>query len=301
MKSVVPKRNEITPQEIKEIKNISLFLDGALVFLIVILLLCIAAREYFRYQDSLTTKEEKVENELSLNKEVVPVIKDNTTIIPILVYHKIAPKNFLPKKSSDRHYNVYQDVFESQMAYLKTEGYTPLTISSLITREENHTLPEKPIAITFDDGWRSQYDNALPVLVKNQFPATFYIYTGVIGSPAFMTLDDLHALVGLGMEIGGHTRSHPKLTRIDPNKLEDELLGSKRYLEKNLGVSVTDFAYPYGDYSTSTIEALKQYGYTSGRTSHREIHNDFRDLYRLNVLYAPSTRKAFEKMLTVKK
>jgi peptidoglycan/xylan/chitin deacetylase (PgdA/CDA1 family) len=183
------------------------------------------------------------------------------------------------------------------MQFIEKEGYTPLTIQELITDEETGILPEKPIAITFDDGWRDQYNNALPILIKYKIPATFYIYTGVIGSPAYMTWDDLQALVNLDMEIGGHTKSHPRLTKINPDKLDEEIVQSKHVLEKNLHVQVSNFAYPYGVYNDAIIKVVKGAGYISARTSNHSIYNDFKDLYQLNVLYAPRDLKTLEAML----
>lgn len=254
----------------------------------------ISAHGYLRYEDSIDT-----ELETEQTRSDVRVIKSSTTTIPILVYHKISD-NFLPLPEGRqplRRFSVEKDVFEAQMQYIKKEGYTPLTVRDLIKDEQRGILPNKPIAITFDDGWRSQYKNALPILTQEKIPGTFYIYTGVIGSPAYMTWEDLHYLISLNMEIGDHTRSHPRLTKIAPSKLDEELLQSKAVLERNLHVPVTDFAYPYGAYNDSIIEALKKDGYSSGRTSNKSIYNDFKDPYRLNVLYAPSDLKTLENLL----
>lgn len=224
--------------------------------------------------------------------------KNTTTIIPILVYHKLSPIGFVPKKASDTKYNVYQDVFEAQMNYLEGEGYTPLLMRDLVTKQKRGELPNKPVVITFDDGWKSQYTIALPSLLSHHFPATFFIYTDVIGDRAFMNMDDLHTLVASGMEIGGHTVHHLILSRLNQEQLKAELLNSKEYLEKKLSVQVTDFAYPYGNYSSTTIKALITYGYQSGRTSRHDIHNTLKDPYQLNALYAPQTLAGFKKMLT---
>lgn len=224
--------------------------------------------------------------------------KPQTTTIPILVYHKLSPVGFVPKKESDKNYNIYQDVFEAQMKYLQQEGYTPLLVRDILLKKKMGELPEKPIAITFDDGWKSQYDIALPILLAFHLPATFYIYTDVVGDRAFMNINDLKTLITLGMEIGGHTEHHPMLSRVYQPKLKSELLGSKEYLEEKLSTKITDFAYPYGDYSTSTIQALIAYGYESARTSRHDIHNTLKDPYTLNALYAPYTLAGLKKILS---
>lgn len=243
---------------------------------------------------------EKLEVETSVSNQVTSITKSSTTTIPILVYHKIGKPDLLSLSKNHkpvRKFNVQADVFELQMKYILDQGYTPLTIEELIKDEQSRTFPLKPIAITFDDGWRSQSENALPILTKYHIPATFYIYTGVIGSPLYMTWDDLHALVDNGMEIGDHTKSHPRLTKINPSRLDEELVQSKHVLERNLHIPVSDFAYPYGNYNDSIIEAVKSAGYVSARTSNKGIYNDFKDLYQLNVLYAPSDVQTLKDML----
>jgi peptidoglycan/xylan/chitin deacetylase (PgdA/CDA1 family) len=259
----------------------------------------IAVHGYASFENMIYS--EQSEAETSINKTKTDIVRTATTTIPILLYHKIdtpesllLPNDYRPR----RRYSVQVNVFEEQMKFVQEQGYTPLTMKELIADEQNNTLPEKPIAITFDDGWKSQYDNALPILVKYHMPATFYIYTGVTGSPLYMSLDDLHSLINLGMEIGDHSRSHPRLTRIDPSRLNGELVQSKHFLEKNLQIPVSDFAYPYGDYNNAIIEAVKNAGYTSARTSNKNIHNDFKDLFQLNTLYVPDDLEALKSMLS---
>lgn len=268
------------------------------IFLISIAITTTGVHGYFNYEDFIDN--EKLEIETNISNQEEKVVSSSTTIIPILVYHKIGKMDIVPVSNKHKPYkafNVQEDVFAEQIKFIKEGGYTPLTIQDLIKDEQDKNLPLKPIAITFDDGWRSQYDNALPVLIKNNIPATFYIYTGVIGSNAYMTWEDLHNLVNLKMEIGDHTKSHPHLTKIDTNKLNEELLDSKHVLEKNLHVNVTDFAYPYGNYNQSIMNELKKDGYVSARTSNKGIYNDFKDMYQLNVLYAPSDLNTLKEML----
>jgi peptidoglycan/xylan/chitin deacetylase (PgdA/CDA1 family) len=228
----------------------------------------------------------------------------STSTIPVLVYHIVRSKNpsatgASKHKLSDK-FSVDEDVFDAQMNLLKEEGYVPLTIRDALRRKASSTLPLQPVVITFDDGWRSQYDIALPILKRYNFPATFYIYTGVIGSPLFMTWQDLEDLLNQHMEIGGHTKHHPRLTKINPRRYKEELLESKQTLEKRLHISVTDFAYPYGEYNDQVIKELKTYGYTSGRTSKKGITGSFDDPYQIEVLYVPNSLIGLERMLHLK-
>jgi peptidoglycan/xylan/chitin deacetylase (PgdA/CDA1 family) len=225
-----------------------------------------------------------------------------TTSVPVLVYHKIQQERVLSlldykKQKSLMRYSVTDIVFKDQMDFLAKEGYTPLTIEEIIKDKKQGTLPRKPIAITFDDGWRSQYDIALPILLGHHFLATFYIYTGAVGGGSYMSWKDIEELVGKHMEIGSHTKTHPKLTKVSSKKLTEELVDSRLILEKRLNISVSDFAYPYGLYNSQVMDAVKKEGYTSARTSKPRASDAFDDLYQIRVIYAPTTLEAFQKVL----
>ncbi len=240
----------------------------------------------------------------SLEKETTTIevkTKEATTTIPILVYHHIR-KGTLLSRSGDyspaNNFNVDPSVFESQMKMIRERKYTPLTIDELLFAQKNNLLPEKPIVITLDDGWRSQYESAFPILLQYKIPATFYIYTDVIGAPLFMTWKQLQTLVDNHMEIGGHTTHHAHLTKIADSSFYNELVYSKKILEKHLNIEVHNLAYPYGQYDDHVIEETKKAGYISGRTSKRSTYNDFSDLYQLRVLYAPNSLTGLENMLS---
>lgn len=232
--------------------------------------------------------------------ELIPKVKEvSSSTVAILVYHKILTidPQVAQKHTSLKKFNVDPEIFREEMSYVIDKGYTVLTMHDLLARVREGNMPEKPLVITFDDGWKSQYQNALPVLNFYNLPATFYIYTGVVGSPAYMNWDELKDLVARGMEIGGHTKTHPRLTKVPLLRLNSELSESKTLLQNKLGILVTDFAYPYGDYNDLVIKAVKQAGYLSARTSKQGLPNDFKDLYQLKVIYAPNTLESFKRVL----
>lgn len=269
-------------------------------FIFFIITLFIATRgyvSYASYQSFAINKE--AEFEASLNHHDIVVVKSATTTIPILLYHKIgqAKAPSIHGNKVTPKYSVDTDVFDAQMKFIKDSGYTTLTTQELINDEQNHNLPAKPLVITFDDGWKSQYENALPILNKYNMHATFYIYTGVIGSPLYMSWDDLHSLLNQNMEIGDHTKTHSRLSKINADRLDEEISKSKNVLENNLHVTISDFAFPYGDYNKSVLDVVKKSGYVSARTSNQSIYNDFHDLYQLNSLYAPNSLKRLEEKL----
>lgn len=279
--------------------NKKIFTRTKIQFLITFVIMSVViSHGYAIDEDYIDNK--KIEIGTYAHNQSTGIAKSSTTTIPILLYHKVSNKDAVSlagKRSYRRLYSVQTDVFEAQMKYVVDEGYTPLTVKALIKAEMSGTLPEKPIAVTFDDGWKSQYENALPVLQKYNIPATFYIISRDVGIPLYMTWDDLHTLVNLHMEIGDHTMNHPHLTKINPKKLNEELVQSRDELENTLHLTVSDFAYPYGDYNAVVTNAVKEAGYTSGRTSNYGIYNDFKDIYHLNVIAAPTDLQTLQNLL----
>ena len=216
--------------------------------------------------------------------------------IPILVYHKINKESVLDSFRT-REFTVPKEVFEEQMKYILDAGYTPVTMHNLIVSEKNDTLPPKPIVVTFDDGWIGQYTDALPILLKYNIPATFYVYNHVFGKKEFMTLDNVRELQKDGMEIGGHTVHHPHLTLLPGELVYSEIYGNKVFLETELGISLYSFAYPYGDFDLSVEKYVKDSGYESARTSIKTIYNDFGNLYELKSIYAVPTLEGLKEVL----
>jgi peptidoglycan/xylan/chitin deacetylase (PgdA/CDA1 family) len=132
---------------------------------------------------------------------------------------------------------------------------------------EAASFSEGMVSITFDDAWKSQYTNALPALEAAGIKGTFYMTTEPVqsGWPDFVTPDQIKDIAARGHEIGGHSITHPNLSRLSKQRVIKELTESKLYLEKLTGQTVTSFAYPFGD-SDQRIEKLTaEAGYSSGR------------------------------------
>ena len=117
----------------------------------------------------------------------------------------------------------------------------------------------RQLAITFDDGYRDNFEHAAPILSRLSLPATFFVVTQWIGSDvvpwwddaagvrhSWMTWDEVRALKRLGFDIGGHTRTHVDLGQVTGNEARDEILGARLELQAQIGGAVESFAYPYG-------------------------------------------------------
>jgi peptidoglycan/xylan/chitin deacetylase (PgdA/CDA1 family) len=119
------------------------------------------------------------------------------------------------------------------------------------------------VSLTFDDGSSDQY--ALrSILLEHSMRATFYVSSGAVGTPGYMSWDQLAELAGDGNEIGGHTVDHVKLTTLSASEAKRQVADDRQALMRH-GFTVTDFAYPHGDHNTSVEAIVQECGYSSAR------------------------------------
>jgi len=126
------------------------------------------------------------------------------------------------------------------------------------------------VTINFDDGWLDQYINGVPALQANgNLPATFFIITDssiTNPDPEYMNTSQIITLKNDGYEIGNHTETHPDLTTLTAAQVQTEMAGAEAALQSAIGVTATDFAYPYGAYNASTVAIGQQVGFVSQRS-----------------------------------
>ena len=217
--------------------------------------------------------------------------------VPILVYHIVRPAYPTDSRAVTALAHTPQ-VFDAEMKYLGDAGYRVTTFVALEAHlRDGAPLPANPVNISFDDGWSDQFTYAFPILEKYHYPATFFVFTNPIGHHGFLSWNDLRVMLAAGMTIGSHTRSHPFLTKItDPARLWDEIDGSKVTLERNLGIAVNEFAYPFGQYDPAIIRLVEKAGYQAARgdaLSRNAAAPTLSQLYMLGALNAPTTTAAF--------
>lgn len=202
--------------------------------------------------------------------------------VPILIYHGMRPH----REGDDslvRFYNVEPIPFERQLKYLRDNGYTSISLDYLsLVLDKKRDLPVNPVIITFDDGWGSQYKYAFPLLKKYNFTATFFIFTNGIDKENFLTSEQIKEMIDAGMTIGAHTVSHGYLFKeTDEDKIKKEIIESKKFLEDKFGISVTDFAYPFGHYNDDILKIIKESGFNTARTTYNGIYHTKDDVYIL--------------------
>jgi peptidoglycan/xylan/chitin deacetylase (PgdA/CDA1 family) len=126
------------------------------------------------------------------------------------------------------------------------------------------------VTLRFDDGWLSQYQNAIPKLNSLGFKGTFYIVTKQMadqGFPGYMSMTQVKSLYNSGHEIGAHTRNHPHLSTLSFADQQNEIVGSRQdLLSQNVG-TINSFAYPFGDYDSNTLSIVQGAGFTNASAS----------------------------------
>jgi peptidoglycan/xylan/chitin deacetylase (PgdA/CDA1 family) len=130
-------------------------------------------------------------------------------------------------------------------------------------------LPEKPVVITFDDGYRDNYENALPLLLKHGMVATFFIVTDFIDEerPEYLTWEMVRAMAAAGMSIESHGRNHVSLRGKNADYLVWQALGSLETIEYEVGVRPRFVSYPAGEYDRLTVEIFRSANYWGGVTT----------------------------------
>ena len=172
--------------------------------------------------------------------------------VPILMYHSISD-NLFGMSHPYFHINTLPEVFSQQMRWLRNAGYRSIDLKQACAGLEAGADLSKTIVITFDDGYRDFYTDALPILKQCGFTATLFLATDRIhNAPAriegadYLTWSDVRELHAEGTRFGSHTVSHPDLRSLGPDQIEYELGHSKEVLEEQLGVSIDAFSYPFG-------------------------------------------------------
>lgn len=184
------------------------------------------------------------------------------TRVPILMYHVIASA---PAGETYPELWVPPARFAAQMRALADAGYEAVTLEQLTAGwNEGAPLPERPIVVTFDDGYLSQSTNAGPVLKRLGWPGVLYLTARNLG--ASIPEGSVRKLLRSGWELGAHTATHPDLRTLDAAGLQREIDDVRIELRARFGQDVLAFCYPAGKYDASVIAAVKAAGYTTATT-----------------------------------
>ncbi len=210
-----------------------------------------------------------------------PVV-DQTAQVIIFCYHRLVDKVRYPGTE------ITPAAFEAQMKELKDRGITVISMQDFLAwKRGEKNIPPRCAVITFDDGWKSQYDVAWPIMKKFGYPFTLFIYCegvrgGALGGGEAITWEQLAEMRDAGVDIQAHSATHQDLREghtimvIEPGGkrtkkkltgaeyeqwLQNEVVGCKQLLEQRLGIKVNCFAVPFGNYNEHVKEVARNAGY----------------------------------------
>lgn len=197
-------------------------------------------------------------------KEIKP--KSYSAYVPIYMYH------WLKEDTGGYEYPemmVKPSELRKQFEYISQNNYDAIFITDL----ENVYKYDKPIALTFDDGWQDVYLHAFPLVKEFNIKISMYIINDFVGTPGYCTLDELKEMKESGLvQIDAHTVTHRKLATLSKEEVYNELLGSKNYLKDNLGIDAKVICYPSGSFNLSVINIANELGYKFGLAMDGGVH-----------------------------
>lgn len=217
--------------------------------------------------------------------------------IPILTYHRIvqnpADGGLLPIWVTVRQ-------FERHLQVLQEEGFEPITFIDLLNSgmENRSTLPQKPVILTFDDGYEDNYTLLFPLLQRYGIKTTIFCVSSLqtnswdspktTGLPALplLTTAQMLEMQRYGVEFGSHTATHQRLTEILPEKAREEIITSKDIVEQRLGMPISTLCYPFGAVNERIKHITHEAGYRLGISSDSGppmIHEDLMEIRRIGV------------------
>ena len=220
----------------------------------------------YYYRDSVTEspQTEMKQVPFTIQGELLNQKKFVSVRVPILMYHYveyIKDTNDTIRKSL----NIIPSIFDEQIKTLKNDGYTFMTARELAhVINSDSPLPKKPIAITFDDGYRDVETDILPILKKYNTKATAYVVPGFTGGSDYMTKAQIQNVIKSGLvEVGAHTVHHVSLKGQPLSVVKSEVKESKKMLEDTYHIKVSSFAYPNGEFDETSVKIVKDAGFTS--------------------------------------
>ncbi len=216
--------------------------------------------------------------------------------VPILMYHYLST----PPANADiyrRDLSVPPELFGAHLDRLQAEGYTTIRLYDLVAYLQQGTpLPPKPVILTFDDGYRDNYENAFPLLRARQMTATFFVVMEFINQerPEYLTWAMVREMYAGGMSIEVHGVDHTTLRKRSRADLEFQALRSYETLQNLLGVRPRFLSYPAGEYDANTIAAFQAAGYWAAVTTVQGATHHSEQLFELRRVRIRNTTTADE-------
>ena len=187
----------------------------------------------------------------------------SNSAVVFLMYHELElPARALCQSEAGYvRYILYADQFADQMGQISALHLRGVSVSDALK------FSEPAVGITFDDGCETDLLSAAPILKNHNFGATFFVVSGFVGKPGYLSQPQLRELAALDFEIGCHSMTHPYLPDLDDAGLHHEIVDAKTMLEQMLGKSVEHFSCPGGRYDSRAMRVARDAGYVTVSTS----------------------------------
>ncbi len=228
------------------------------------------------------------------------------TGIPILMYHKIGAR---PAGARLKGLYLGATRFDQQLAELKEAGYSTPSLGRIVSG----LAPARSMALTFDDGFSSVFDNALEILNRRKLQAVLFLVANLIGKNNEWDLRDgevieplmdaaqVRTWLAAGHEIGSHTLTHARLSRLSLRDAQEEISASKKRLEDLFDVPIQHFCYPYGEYDEHVRNLVMEAGYQTACTTEFGINTPAShplSLKRITARYPSRNLKTIARKIT---
>jgi len=199
-------------------------------------------------------------------------------VVPVLMYHYLG--------SGEGSLYVSAENFDRQMAYLADHQYRVISLEDLADGiEQGRVFERKTVAITFDDGTEDNYTLGFPVFQKYGYPLTVFIQTqnmnGVYEGKHLLSWDQVKEMAAGGVSFGSHTRRHAYLPHLTEEQLRDEVIGSKKDLDEQLGPATRFLCYPVGGFTGQVKHIVQEAGFRGAFTTNRGMQRFNKDLFEL--------------------
>jgi peptidoglycan/xylan/chitin deacetylase (PgdA/CDA1 family) len=205
--------------------------------------------------------------------------------VPILMYHVIGAP---PPGTPNAELWVPAGRLRRQLEALKRAGYRAVTLSQVWAAWHGGPgLPRRPVVVSFDDGYDSQYRAARPILRRLGWPGVLNLEVHNLHVEGGLSERQVRGMLAAGWELAAHTITHPDLTTLGPGPLRREVAGSRAALRRRFGVPVRFFCYPSGRYDAATEQAVRAAGFRGATTTTAGVaspHGDPFALPRFRVL-----------------
>jgi peptidoglycan/xylan/chitin deacetylase (PgdA/CDA1 family) len=215
--------------------------------------------------------------------------------LPILMYHHITVD---PQGLASSAFTITRDRLRSQLDYLRARGFSTITFEQLLDAiDGKRALPPKPVLLTFDDGYMSFAEHAVPELVERDMTATVFIVVNAIGGvnewdsdlkrPLVPLMDEkaIAGVIAAGMQVGVHGLGHDDLRCLDDTRVLEDVARARDEVIRRFGLHPVAFCYPFGRYERRLMPLLAQAGYRAAASIFSEQRTVTEEPFAMRRIY----------------